>query len=244
MLPCCLPFVRSKQLISVLLFIFVSACHSKGGQSKLSPDDFESMLLKQPGILLDVRTPSEYENGHLADALNLNFLDGSFKREVSKLSPSSTFYVYCQKGGRSNDAVKLLEKKGFHHVYELDGGFQNWKENEKPIEGEIMERKVELSLADYEKITSSFPLVLIDFSAQWCGPCKKLSPLLEKIGQKRASEFKVHMIDVDENPLVTQKNEIEVLPTLLWYKNGKLVKRVSGLRSEKEINQMVDELSK
>jgi len=129
-------------------------------------------------------------------------------------------------------------------VYDLEGGLKDWVKEGKPV---MKGNKIivgEITPEEYEKMISSFPLVVIDFSATWCGPCKKLTPMLEKMGQKRSHDFKVEMIDVDENPAIAKKNEIEALPTLLWYKNGKLVKRVVGYHNEKEINQLIDELVK
>lgn len=104
--------------------------------------------------------------------------------------------------------------------------------------------KKEIGSGEYQQMINSYPVVLIDFSATWCGPCKKLSPLLEKISQQREKDFKLYTIDVDENPGIAQQNEVEMLPTLIWYKNGKLVKRVFGLQTEKAINLMIDELVK
>lgn len=104
--------------------------------------------------------------------------------------------------------------------------------------------KKEIGGPEYQQLINSYPIVLIDFSATWCGPCKKLSPTLEKISQQREKDFKLYTIDVDENPSIAQQNGIEMLPTLIWYKNGKMVKRVFGLQTEKTINLMIDELVK
>lgn len=120
-----------------------------------------------------------------------------------------------------------------------NGGSQNVEEEKTSS----LSRK-EITIDEYQRWINSHPVVLIDFSATWCGPCKKLSPLLETIAEKRTNDFKLYTIDVDENPEISQRNEIEVLPTLVWYKNGKLVKRVFGYHGEKEINQMINDLIK
>ena len=104
--------------------------------------------------------------------------------------------------------------------------------------------KKEITSDEYQRWVNSHAVVVVDFSATWCGPCKKLSPLLEKIAERRTNDFKLYTIDVDENPEISQRNEIEVLPTLIWYKNGKMAKRLFGYHDEKEINQMIDDLIK
>lgn len=109
--------------------------------------------------------------------------------------------------------------------------------------GQIADKK-EIGSGEYQQWINSYPVVLIDFSATWCGPCKKLSPILEKLSHQREKDFKLYTIDVDENPSIAQQNGIEMLPTLIWYKNGKMVKRMYGFQSEKAINLMIDEVIK
>ena len=76
--------------------------------------------------------------------------------------------------------------------------------------------------------------VLVDFYATWCGPCKMLSPILETIGSERAS-IKVIKVDVDEHPDLAQSFAIMTVPTLLYYKDGNLIKRQSGFTSKESI---------
>ena len=121
---------------------------------------------------------------------------------------------------------------------------QNVESQETSHSTAQINEKKEIGSGEYQQWVSSYPVVLIDFSATWCGPCKKLSPLLEKTAQSREKDFKLYTIDVDENPTIAQQNEIEMLPTLIWYKNGKMIKRMYGYQPEKAINLMIDELIK
>jgi thioredoxin 1 len=70
-----------------------------------------------------------------------------------------------------------------------------------------------------------------------------LSPIVDKIGKAREKELKVVKLDVDANQALALHNTIDELPTLLWYKNGKLEMRMIGLRTEKDINEMIDKLN-
>lgn len=79
--------------------------------------------------LIDVRTPEEYAQGHLKNAVNINFYDAAFLDDMDKLDKSKELYIYCKSGNRSGKASKKLEKMGFTRVYDLQGGINNWNRN-------------------------------------------------------------------------------------------------------------------
>lgn len=93
----------------------------------LSTTDFQKKLAADnTAIILDVRTPEEYANGHLQNAATINFFDTDFKEKVNKLDKTKPVYVYCAVGGRSAKASKILQESGFKTVYNLLGGFNGW----------------------------------------------------------------------------------------------------------------------
>ena len=97
-------------------------------------EEFEK-LTKQPGnVVLDVRTPSEYRNGHLKDAVLIDFMAKDFEEKVKGLDKSKTYLVHCQVGGRSAKACTKLDKLGFTNVINLEGGYKAWEKAGKPIE--------------------------------------------------------------------------------------------------------------
>ena len=97
-------------------------------------EEFEK-LTKQPGnVVLDVRTPSEYRNGHLKDAVLIDFMAKDFEEKVKGLDKSKTYLVHCQVGGRSAKACMKLDKLGFTNVINLEGGYKAWEKAGKPIE--------------------------------------------------------------------------------------------------------------
>lgn len=81
--------------------------------------------------LLDVRTPLEFEKGHLPQARNLDWRAEEFKTQAAKLDKTSPVFVYCQVGGRSRSAAEWLREQGFQTVYELKGGYVAWAEARK-----------------------------------------------------------------------------------------------------------------
>lgn len=82
--------------------------------------------------------------------------------------------------------------------------------------------------------------ILVDFFATWCGPCNMLSPILENISNTRA-DFNIAKVNIDELRDLAIDYEVEVVPTLLIFKNGKVVGRIEGLVSEEEIVNKVQE---
>ena len=99
----------------------------------LPPKAFEEQLKDQQGVLLDVRTPEEYSEGHLADAQNIDFKNASFEQSLEQLDKDKTYFVYCKAGVRSEKAVGLMQKKGFTKVYHLEGGIDAWQKQDLPL---------------------------------------------------------------------------------------------------------------
>ncbi len=78
-----------------------------------------------------------------------------------------------------------------------------------------------------EVIDSDKP-VLVDFWAEWCGPCKMIAPILEKIADEQGDALKIAKLDVDRNPQVSMKFQVMSIPTLLLFKNGQVVEKLIG----------------
>jgi len=78
-----------------------------------------------------------------------------------------------------------------------------------------------------EVIESTLP-VLVDFTAAWCGPCKMIEPLLKQLAQDWDGKIKVSKLDVDENPNISLEYQVMGIPTLILFKNGQPVERVTG----------------
>lgn len=82
-------------------------------------------------ILVDVRTPEEYQAGHLDNAVNINWFDNDFADKVGEIAARRTIYVYCKKGGRSAKASHLLDSLGYE-VVDLKGGYDAYIEASQP----------------------------------------------------------------------------------------------------------------
>lgn len=84
-------------------------------------------------------------------------------------------------------------------------------------------------MADFRDIVASKKLVLIDFFAEWCAPCKTLAPILKEIANELGDEVRIIKIDIDKNPVLAQKLHVRSVPTLIVYKEESLLWRQSGL---------------
>ncbi|MFY8189458.1 MAG: thioredoxin domain-containing protein [Bacteroidia bacterium] len=219
--------------------IFVSACSQQNvAGGKLSPDEFEKLIASTPNAqIIDVRTPEEYISGHVAHAVNMDINSADFADKINALDKTKPVFVYCLSGGRSAGAVSMMQKSGFTTIYEMPGMIA-WNSANKPVETveSVAGPKVKgLTEPEYLETVKSDKYVLVDFNAVWCGPCKKLSPILDKLAEDKKDKLVLLKIDADENPELLQSKGIEGIPYLELYKDGKLVWSHKGLISESDL---------
>lgn len=94
------------------------------------------------------------------------------------------------------------------------------------------EHVLELNDATFDQTVASSPVLLVDFWAPWCGPCRMIAPVIEELGKELAGKVTVSKVNVDEAPGVSQTHQITAIPTLMIFRNGVLAERVTGLSSK------------
>ena len=120
--------MKSKFLATVFaLSLLLTGCAgNESSAMKLDVEGFATKVAESGVIVLDVRTPMEFAEGHLENAVNIDFQSGSFESDISTLDKNRTYAVYCRSGNRSGQAVKLMSDLGFTDLYDLDGGVIDW----------------------------------------------------------------------------------------------------------------------
>jgi rhodanese-related sulfurtransferase len=121
----------STLLFSALMLTSVTAC-TQNAVPAVAPKEFQAKL--KPDVqLIDARTPGEYAQGHLADAVNLDWNGGALKERVGELDPKKPVLIYCASGRRSAAAAAFLKEKGFTTVIDMAGGIGAWQRAGMPV---------------------------------------------------------------------------------------------------------------
>ncbi len=91
----------------------------------------------------------------------------------------------------------------------------------------------------FKDLINSPTPVLVDFSAEWCGPCKALTPILSEVAKNVEGKAKIIKIDIDKNPAAANAYNVMAVPTMILFKNGQIVWRTSGLMGAREIERAI-----
>ncbi len=227
-----------KRLIFLLsLSIYLSACAQTTPQKTLvTPLAFQQEITAKKVQLVDVRTPEEFKEGKIDGAINIDYKSKNFMEDMSHLDKSEPVYIYCFGGGRSADAAKMMVEKGYN-IVELEGGILNWRKNELPVADDKAQTD---EVKNYSELMKKDKIVVIDFYADWCTPCKRMIPSLEKLDKE--TDVTVIRINADKNPDLCKKEGVTGLPVVKYYKDGVFVTRTDGFIAEKELFELVKNL--
>jgi phage shock protein E len=123
-----------KKVIAILASaLLLAGCSTSPSAMDLSVSEFSSKVTEAGVITLDVRTPGEFNEGHIEGALLVDFQSGNFENEIASLDKGKTYAVYCRSGNRSGQAVKVMSDAGFTDLYNLDGGVIDWASAGLPL---------------------------------------------------------------------------------------------------------------
>ncbi len=131
----------------LILLVFVYGCSisnnpkavsNQSNYIKLDASGAYDLVKKNTGnddfVILDVRTPEEYENGHISGAVNVNYNTGDFREKLAAMDKSKTYLVHCKTGSRSLGAVKIMSELEFENIYHMVDGILGWTNAGYPTE--------------------------------------------------------------------------------------------------------------
>ena len=235
---------RLQNLILIALVGVLASCGaaqkdgSSGANTTISPVDFQSKIDKEDVTLLDVRTPDEFATKHIKGASNVDVRDVSFGDKIALLDQNKPVLVYCKSGNRSATAKNALQTLGYA-VYELDGGILNWQNAGLATEGAKKKASTGFTIAQYNEAVASADLVLVDFYATWCGPCKMMDPHVKAMKKKYGEKLTVLKVDTDKSLEVSGFYKINAIPLVKIYKGGKEVYDKTGYHTEEDLDGLL-----
>lgn len=121
-------YLSKLSYLVVALVLSITSCQMANAQNELKATEFKQKMDKlNDELLLDVRTPEEYAEGHIANSMNIDWTGDAFDAGIAKLDKTKPVFVYCRSGKRSAAAASSMRTMGFKQVYELKGGIMAWE---------------------------------------------------------------------------------------------------------------------
>lgn len=108
----------------------------------------------------------------------------------------------------------------------------------------MAENVIHLNESDFDSVIQKKGIIIVDFWAEWCMPCKALATTFEQVAQKYSNKITFAKLNIDENPNVASKYRIMSIPTLLLFKDGKVVDQITGLVPAKKIESAIEKVLK
>ncbi len=106
----------------------------------------------------------------------------------------------------------------------------------------MSEKVIELNDSNFEESINSGKVVLVDFWAEWCGPCKMLTPTIDELADDFEGKAIISKVNVDVSPSIAQKYSIRSIPSLLFFKNGAVEEQLVGVASKEDITKTINDL--
>jgi rhodanese-related sulfurtransferase len=208
---------------------------------QLTTADFEKGITVKNTQLLDVRTAAEYSSGHIANSLQADWNNqDQFRSRAGHLDKTKPLYVYCASGGRSKAAAQWLRTNGYTEVYELTGGFIQWKRDGRPVEGVPATSPMTMDAFNAEIAGSG--VVLVDIGAPWCPPCRKMEPVLQSLQRDMAGKYKLVKIDAGIHTDLMKQLKASEIPTFILYHHGREIWRKTGIVEVDELKKVISDL--
>lgn len=209
--------------------------------NNVSATDFKALIEKKNGIIADIRTPGEFERGHIAGATLYNSQDPNIGNLLLAIPKNKPVYLYCYSGARSRQIATFLANNGYTQVYNLQRGLIDWNGMGYSLATPTTAttntpQPHAYSSQAHSKLLAKQSLVFVDYYAPWCAPCKHMMPMIDELATQYKGKILIEKVNTDASKEVMQQLAIKGVPYLVLYKDGKPVYTQYGLVS-KEVLQ-------
>ena len=223
-------------ILSLILIGFLSVS-CKGQVSKnietIPATAFAEKIKATPNAqILDVRTPEEFASQHIDNAVNVNWKAENFIENSKKFNKQNPVFVYCLSGGRSKQAANKLSELGFSKIYDLEGGILKWNAAQM---NSPSDKIIGICPQEYQDLLKTDKKVLVNFYAEWCAPCKKMTPYILKMQEELKDKIVIIRLDADKNKTIVGSLKLDGLPVVILYEKGKEIWRNIGYISEEDL---------
>lgn len=229
-----------KKIVLILLSAAMLAACGEGKKETVTKEMdavafVDSIKALDKGIqLVDVRTADEFSRGAFPNAINIDFNGADFKEKIKSLDKNKSVYVYCLSGDRSGRSVQAFKDAGFAYVVAMKGGLLALnnaanQQNSSPQQPSGQSEGAQtVSVADFDAFLAKNKNVVVDFYADWCGPCKRMAPVLDELHNANKEKFTILKVNIDHSKDLAMKHKISSIPRLFVYKDGKKVDDILG----------------
>ena len=229
--------IQQSVLFFLSFILFSCQAQNHDNYENVTPLVFaEKMKATPEAQVIDVRTPEEFSSQHIDRAVNINWNGDDFVAQAQKLDKTKPVFVYCMVGGRSKKASNQLAEMGFAKVYDLQGGIMKWNAAglSKPSD-----KIVGMCSQEFGDLLKADQKVLINFYADWCATCKKMSPYIKEMQADLKGKINVVRLNADENKTLISELKIDELPALLYYERATLKWKHLGFMSEDDLKKQL-----
>jgi thioredoxin 1 len=233
-----------------LIYIFIisllaslTACAQSPGTIQVGSEEFHQLISEGEGVLLDVRTEREFQNGHIENAGQLNFYARDFRQRLLLLPKDQPVYLYCNTGWRSNIAASFLIRNGYNRVYNLEHGIMEWEQADLPVvidPNAQPETDDQFTTSEFAELIQSEYLVLVDFYAPWCGPCRQMMPMIDSLKAEYKDRIDIVKINADASKRLMRDMKMVSVPYLVLYHKGEIIFEHKGLIHREELLARLD----
>jgi thioredoxin 1 len=237
--------IKKLFILAVSAAMFSSVSAQIADFKQVNPAQFEQLIKKPGGVLLDVRTQNEFKNGHIANSGQINYYALDFRKRLLMLPKDEPIYLYCNTGWRSEKAARILVENGYKNVFNLELGIMDWELQNLPVAVAPDAKPDTENKMEYEELArfiDSGKPVFVDFYAPWCGPCRTMMPMIDELKTKYHGKINVVKVNVDASKKLVKEMKIQGVPFLALYNNGKPVYTKNGLTSRDELEKALNSI--